>query len=147
MRVLSALWGWVTMTVPDTFSGWLMYAFRRPLLFLLSVVIVPLVILFVSTTMASTALWRRQSLHNLEVTARLAAEIVDETLADTFRFEQQLAAQPAFIDAVRLGNGPEASRHLQDTLAVLPRVAQAGRVSRPGCEVRFVGPEPLARIT
>src|SRR6185295_7737927 len=69
---------WVTETVPDAFSGWLLGAYRRPLRFLLTVVILPLVILFATVHAIHVSLWQRHILHNLHVTARLAAEIVDE---------------------------------------------------------------------
>ena len=123
---------WITVALPDAFSSWLLRAFRRPLPVLLGLVILPLGAVFFATHVMSVALWRAQTLHNLKVTARLAAEIVDETLQETFRFERLLATQPGFAEAVRRRDAAELAKRLEHTLTLTPRVDLAFVVSPAG---------------
>lgn len=127
---------WVTVALPDACSSWLLRAYRRPLPVLLGFVILPLGAVFLATHLMNAALWRTQTLHNLKVTARLAAEIVDETLDETFRFERLLAAQPGFAEAVRRRDAAELAARLERTLTLTPRVDLAFVISPEG--------EPLA---
>ena len=123
---------WLTVTVPGYFSSWLLKAYRRPLRSLLALVVLPVVAVFVGTQTVSVSLWRQQALRHLAVTARLAAEIVDETIEETLRFEGQLAAQPEFEDAVSRRDRPAMTRHLQAALAFIPRVDLALVISPQG---------------
>ena len=141
-RLLRAAMDWVMVTLPDACSGWLLQAYRRPFVFLLAVVVLPLAILFVTAQTVNTALWRRQSLHNLHVTARLASEIVDETLGETFRFEQMLAAEPAFADALRRRDQRQLSQRLQEAMAFLPRVDLVTAISPEGIVVASAPSRP-----
>ena len=141
-RFLRAAMDWVTMTLPDAFSGWLLQAYRRPFAFLLGVVVLPLAILFVTAQTVNTALWRRQTLHNLHVTARLASEIVEETLGETFRFEQMLAAEPAFAEALKRRDQAQLGRRLGDALAFLPRVDLATAITPEGIIVASAPSRP-----
>jgi hypothetical protein len=88
--------------------------------------------IFIATSVMNTALWRRQVLQNLTVTARLAAEIVDETLEETFRTERLLAAQPGFIEAVRRGDKEALGARLEQTLTLTPRVDVAHVIDLEG---------------
>lgn len=147
-RAIAAVVDWITVAIPDAFSGWLLQAYRRPFGFLLAVVILPLGILFAAAQTVNTALWRRQTLHNLHVTARLASEIVDETLGETVRFEQRLAAEPAFAEALKRRDRVELSERLQETMAFLPRVELATAISSEGVVMASfpVRPELTGRI-
>ena len=122
MRLIALLREWATVRLPDACSAWLLRAYRRPLPVLLGFVILPLGPLFIATHLLNVALWRRQTLHNLKVTARLASEIVEETLDETFRFERQLTAQPGFVEAVRRRDTAELAKRLEQTLTFTPRV-------------------------
>ena len=120
------------------FSSWFLSAYRRPLRVLLGLIVLPMVGLFIPMQLASVSLWRRQTLHNLGVTARLAAEIVDETLEDTFRFEEMLAADPRFQDAVARRDVMQLGRRLEDVLAFTPRVELALVLSPEGTVIASV---------
>jgi hypothetical protein len=132
LHVPAAVRDWFTLTLPDLTSGWLLRAYRRPLPVLLSVVVLPLSSIFAATYIMNTALWRRQTLHNLTVTARLAAEIVNETLEETFRTERLLASHPGFIDAVRRVDKEELGKRLEQTLTLTPRVDLAHVIDPDG---------------
>ena len=147
-RLFSAIVDWITVAIPDACSGWLLQAYRRPFGFLLAVVILPLGILFAAAQTVNTGLWRRQTLHNLHVTARLASEIVDETLGETVRFEQTLAADPSFAEALKRKDRVALSGRLRETMAFLPRVDLATAINAEGVVVASfpVRPELTGRI-
>ncbi len=113
---------WLTVTLPSTLSTWMLRSYRRPFGFLFGVVLTPLVVIMAFTYWLNVSLWRQQTLHNLGVSARLAAEIVQETLAETERFERQLASQPGFVEAVHRQDRTQITRALQDALPFIPRV-------------------------
>ena len=112
----------ITETLPNAFSAWLLAAYRRPLTFLLTLVVLPLVLIFLITHIMNVSLWRTQTLTNLRVTAHLAAEIVEETLDETFRFERLLASQPEFREAVRQRDRAQLTQQLTQSLTFIPRV-------------------------
>lgn len=143
---MSAWREWVMETVPNAFSAWLLAAYRRPLLFLLTVVILPLVLVFVAAHIMNVSLWRTQTLSNLHVTARLAAEIVNETLEETFRFEQQLAADPDVQDALRRRDAATLAQHLAQAIAFAPRVDLALAFAPDG-QVIAATPESSAQAS
>lgn len=143
MRLVTAVRNWCTVTLRDTLSAWLLDAFRRPLPFLIGLVVLPLAAIFLTTYVMSTGLWRRQTLHNLSVTARLAAEIVDETLAETLRFERALAAQPGFADAVQRRQASEITKQLEQALVLTPRVDFALVMSPDGTVLTSFPPAPM----
>ena len=113
---------WLTVTVPSTWSAWLLQAYRRPLGFLLCLVILPLSIVIVWTHHANVTLGRQQSLHNLKITAQLAAQAVDEALTQTLRVEQLIAAQPMMADAIERRDADYLTRSLRDLLRFTPTV-------------------------
>jgi hypothetical protein len=127
-----ALRTWITVRLPATFSNWMLKAYRRPVQSILGLVILPLAVLFLSTQLINISLWRKQTLRNLGVTAKLASEIITGSLEETFRFEDLLIARPEFVEAVRLGDEPSISRQLGEILNLLPPVDQAMVVSLSG---------------
>jgi C4-dicarboxylate-specific signal transduction histidine kinase len=112
-------------TLRDAFSEWLLKAYRRPLPFLLTLVVLPLLLVLIPTYLLNRTLWLEQRLHHLHTTSRLAAEIIEETLHDTLRAEQILAAQPGLAEAVRRRDAKQLGARLEETLAFLPRVDAA----------------------
>ncbi|MBI4342155.1 MAG: cache domain-containing protein [Candidatus Omnitrophica bacterium] len=140
---MSALRRWFTQTLPDAYSSWILEGHRRPLTFLLALVVLPLAAIFFLTHLMNVSLWREQSLKNLQVTARLASEIIDETLTESFRFEQLLAAQPEFRQAMRRRDRVQLTPRLQQTLAFTPRV-EAALVMTPEGQVVASMPESPA---
>lgn len=125
---------WLSAAIPRYFSTWLLWSYRRPLGFVLALGLVPLLIILAVTYQLNVTLWRQQTLHNLGVTARLAAEIVEETLQETIRFESLLASQPAFVEAVEQRDRPELAKRLADSLLLIPRV-DLGMVLSPEGDV------------
>jgi len=116
---------WVTLEVPSRFSAWLLRAYRRPLGFLLGLVIVPLAVVIALTHHANVTLGRRQALQNLRMTARLAAQAVGEALTQTLRLQQLIAAQPLFADAIQRRDADALTGSLRDLLRVIPIVDEA----------------------
>ncbi len=92
---------WVTIVLPTQLSAWLLAAYRRPLRFLLGLVLGPILVVSAATYAVNVELARRQALQHLAVTARLAAQAIDETLNDVLLFEQLLAVSPGFAEAVQ----------------------------------------------
>jgi hypothetical protein len=129
---LASLRAWITVRLPAAFSNWMLQAYRRPVQSILGLVILPLGVLFLATQLVNISLWRQQTLRNLEVTAKLASEIITGSLEETFRFEDLLIARPEFLEAVRRGDGESVSRQLGEVLSFLPRVDQAIVVSPSG---------------
>lgn len=118
--------------MPRVFSAWLLRSFRRPVGFLLGLTLLPLALILAATYQANTTLWREQILHNLGVAARLAAEIVDETLTETLRFERLLAEQPDIREGVRHRDSTRLTQRLQEALRFIPRVHSATVVDLQG---------------
>jgi hypothetical protein len=132
LRLMGYIREWATLTLPSLFSAWLLQAYRRPLKFLVGLVIVPLALIFLTTQLMNVALWRQQTLRNLQVTARLAAEIVEGSLGETFRFEEMIAAQPGFVEAVQRGERSTLTRQLIGSLTLIPHVDRALVTSAEG---------------
>jgi hypothetical protein len=90
LRDLAAQWS----------AGWMLRFFRRPMRFLLGMVALPLLVTMAAAYRVNVELVRAQSVHNLRVTARLGAEIVDRTLGETLRLEGVIARDPALRRAI-----------------------------------------------
>ena len=134
-----------TVTFLESLRSWQLRAYSKPLRFLFLLVILPLAVVLFATHRVNVALGRRQALHNLGVTAELAAQIVEETLQESRLFEQMLAAQPAFREAIQRGDSPQLTKLLQDVLQLVPRVSQA-IVSTPDGRIIAVSPENLGVV-
>jgi hypothetical protein len=116
---------WVTLNVSSRLSAWLLRAYRRPLGFLVGLVILPLAVVVLLTHHANVTLGRRQALQNLRMTAQLAAQAVEETLKQTLRLEQLIAAQPLFVEAVQRRDAAYLTDSLRDLLRFAPTLDQA----------------------
>lgn len=100
----------------------LLQAYRKPLGFLLCLVLFPLALVGVVTYRLNVDAQARQAFHHLQVTAHLAAEIIEETLAHTVQLERVLAAQPGFPEALRAQDAGWLQLRLGDALALSPRI-------------------------
>ncbi len=123
---------WLTVEVPEYFAAWMWQTFRRPRRFLLVVVVLPLVAVVIVTHRVNVVSARVQASDHLWVMARLAAEIIDETLEVTFRFARILIAEPGFGSAVQRADRGQITRSLEKTLPFIPRVDQAVVISPRG---------------
>src|SRR5688572_20739817 len=121
MPSLRQIMDWLSDRVAAVFLA----AYRRPAAFLISLVILPIIIILVSTYQTTVRLCRKQAMHNLVVTARLASHTIDETLQDTIRFEQLIAGQPGFNEALKRKDAGMMTRHLQEVVQFVPRVNSA----------------------
>jgi len=133
------------VTFLEALRGWQLRAYSKPLRFFSFLVILPLAIVLFMTHRVNVALGRRQALHNLGVTAELAAQIVERTLQETRLFEQMLAAQPVFRQAIQQRDGPQLTKLLQDSLQLVPRLSLAV-VSAPDGTILAVFPEDLGVV-
>lgn len=115
----------VSVNIPDHFRAWFLQAYRHPLPFLSGLGVLPLVLIIGLTYQVNANLWRRQTLHNLGVTARLAAEIIKETLEETLRFERMLIAQPGIGNELKTQDRARLTHRLQHALTFMPRVDRA----------------------
>lgn len=70
-------------------------------------------------------LGRQQALHNLHITARLAAQAIDQTFETTLLCERLIAGQPAFTDAVARRDGEQIAQRLQEPLQFIPGAIKA----------------------
>ena len=122
---MGRLRAWLTTEVPQQLFAWLLTSYRRPVWLFWTAVVLPVVLLVAAMYAASTALWRGHALANLQVTARLAAEITRETLEETAALERLLGARPEFQTAVAAGDAAATVRHLEEVLALFPRVDEA----------------------
>lgn len=78
---------------------------------------------------------RRQALRNLTVTARLASEIVGETLEHTLLFERMLVEHPEFRAAVQDRDADRLRRLLQHFLPLAPGAEAAVIVAPSGAVI------------
>ncbi len=113
---------WVRLDLPGYCSAWLLSANRRPLPFLLTLVVGPLLVILAVTHGVNVRLARRQALHRLTMTARLAALIVEETLGETWLLERATAASPEFHDALRARHAARLSELVRHAFTVTSRV-------------------------
>lgn len=97
----------------STAAAGLLPTFRRPLRFLAFTVGLPLTLVILATHQVNLVIGHRQALHNLHVTAELAAGLVEEMLTEAQLLERMLAEQPGFTAA----NAPQT---LAAQLAVIP---------------------------
>ena len=121
---------WLTVTLPERFSVWLLRSYRRPLGLFLIVVVLPFCLILGATYQVSISLWRRHTMQNLRTMAQLGAEILTETLDETLSLEQLLAAQPEFTQAVARGDGAAIQSLLEQNIRFLPNIHMA-HVVRP----------------
>lgn len=123
---------WWALRLPAACSAWLLGAIRRPLRFLLLLVAAPLALAVGGSYAINVSVARRQALRNLQVTAELAAGLIDETLHETLLLEQLLAGEPGFADAVTARDAQALAPRLTQALALIPAGEAAAVVSLEG---------------
>ena len=123
---------WLTVTLPEQCSVWLLRSYRRPLSLFVGLILVPFCLIVGTTYQISISLWRQQTMHNLRTMARLGAEILTETLDETLSLEQLLAAQPEFAHAVAGGDGGAIRAILEQNARFLPNIHMVRVVNTDG---------------
>jgi len=126
----------------ERWSALLLQAYRRPLGFLLVLIVLPLLLIAVVTYQVNTSVWRAQTLHNLRVTARLGAEIIGETLDESSRFTEMLAADPGLTDAIRHHDTAQLSHRLKEALAFAKHLDVAMVLTPTGSVLAASSDEP-----
>lgn len=124
--------------------GWLS-AYRRPWPFLIVLIVFPLCLVLWLTYRSSLSLTRQQALHNLHTIARLASEIVDQTLQETLRFEELLAAQPEFVKALKRGDRVSLTQRIYEILPFSLRVDAVIVLTTKG-EILATSPNALESV-
>ncbi len=153
---MNRLRAWLAEHLLRQTSGWFLHVYRRPLVFLIGLVAVPLAVVVSATYSASVSAWRAHVLHNLGVTAKLGAEIIDETFDESFGFAQMLAAQPGFTEELRRGDRTHLTSRLEQALPFAKRIdlalilsptgtVIAGFPEQPGLVGRDIGQEESLR--
>jgi hypothetical protein len=123
----------------------LLQAYRKPLGFLLSLVLLPLAFVATVTYRFSVQLQEQQALQHLSVTARLAAEIVEETLQQTIQLEQLLSRRPEFRAALLAANEAALAEQLGQALTLAPRLSALTVLDAEGNVVADVVGQQLGR--
>ena len=126
----------------ERWSALLLSAYRRSLSFLLVLIVLPLLLIAVVTYQVNTSVWRVQTLHNLRVTARLGAEIIGETLDESSRFTEMLAADPGLTDAIRRHDTAQLSHRLKEALTFAKHLDAAMVLTPTGSVMAASSDEP-----
>ncbi|MBI4598047.1 MAG: cache domain-containing protein [Candidatus Omnitrophica bacterium] len=122
MRRLRQAHHWLTVTLPEQCSAWLLHSYRRPVGLFFGLIVLPCLIIATATYALSVALWRRQTMENLRVMARLGAEILTETLDQTLLLEQLIAAQPKIVHTFERANASPMQEALEEAVQFIPRI-------------------------
>ena len=109
----------------ERWSALLLQAYRRPLGLLLVLVVLPLLLIAAVSYRVNTSVWRAQTLHNLSVTARLGSEILAETLDESSRFAEMLAADPRLVELIQIGDPAAIGSRLQEALSFAKHLDEA----------------------
>ena len=117
--------------------------YRRPMLFLFGVVVLPLALTVSAVYRIQRQLVLEQSLQHLAVTAWLAAEIVERTLAQTLQIEALLAQEPDVQLALKRGDAEALSQRIVRLLGLAPALREAAFVRADGTVLAAVPPNDL----
>lgn len=109
----------------NVFAAWLLKVYRKPLQFLLVLVILPVALIVAVTYQTNLSLARQQALNNLRMTAQVASEAVARTLDEVVLFEQLIVSRTDFIEAVSRHDQAQATMLLQQALPLLPGADRA----------------------
>jgi len=136
---------WLTVTLPNYFSAWLLHAYQRPFKFLLGLIVLPLLIITMATHQVNVTLGRQQALHNLHVTAELGAQLVHEALEKTVLFERLVASEPGFTEAVRARDVGNITHILGRSFQYVPAGSTMVSVISPAGTVMAAYPDDAER--
>lgn len=109
----------------NAFTAWLLKVYRKPLRFLLILVILPVGLTVAVTYQVNLSLARQQALNNLRMTAQVASEAVTRTLDEVILFEQLVASRTDFIEAASRRDQAQLTMLLQQMLPLLPGADRA----------------------
>ncbi len=124
------------------FSSWRDHIYRWPLRAVLVLLLLPLALVLFAVHCLNLSLGQQQVLHNLSVTAALAAQTVEETLEETSLFERMLANQSGFRDAITRRDSAQLTRVLQESLQLAPNLSQAVVATPDGTLIALVPRNP-----
>lgn len=108
----------------NIFPWWFLTLYRQPLVFLGSVLVIPLIAVCLWLYVVNERQWRAREGHDLLVAARLASRIIVEELGRTRQFEEAVAARPEFLDAVKRRDRGGLMSSLQVLVEGMPRINQ-----------------------
>ncbi len=114
------------------FSDWLLGAYRRPWLFIINALLIPVIVLCAWLYTITEQTWRTQEGHDLLLAARLASHILQEELDTTLAMERAVATRPAFVDAVRHHDHARVRTALDELLEVTPSIDRARLIDPDG---------------
>jgi len=104
------------------FPWWFLTLYRKPLTFLVILLLVPLVAICGWLYVANERQWRIREGQDLLVAARLASRIIQEELSRTHEIEEAIASRPAFIEAVKRQNPTALASYLQILSDLTPMI-------------------------
>ncbi len=122
----------------NVFPCWFLALYRRPLVFLSGVLVVPLLAVYLWLYVVNERQWRVREGHDLLVAARLASRIVVEELARTHQAADAVATQPRFINALAQGDRTVLAGSLQVMVKGMPHVERALVTDAAGRQVAAV---------
>lgn len=121
--------------LPRSIPNWLLQSYRRPVGLFAGLLVLPLSVVLIVTYRVHLSLWRQQTLQNLHVTARLGAEIVNETLEGTLDVERRLVGERNFVESVKRRDADDITQQLREALRFARRVSAAVVMSPEGTVV------------
>jgi C4-dicarboxylate-specific signal transduction histidine kinase len=127
--------------VSRVLSAGMLRFYRRPMLFLFGVVVLPLALTVAVVYRIQRQRAIAQSLQHLAVTSRLAAEIVERTLAQTLLIEALLAEEPDVQQALARGDAEALVQRVIHLLGLVPALQEAAFVRSDGTVLAAVPPK------
>ncbi|MBI4354298.1 MAG: cache domain-containing protein [Candidatus Omnitrophica bacterium] len=110
--------GWRWPVIPL----WFLRLYRHPVLFLTTVLVVPIVAMALWLIVVNERQWRHREAEDLLVASRLAGRILREELTQTLEAEQAIVSQPTFREAVRRGDRQLLAASLRLLAEAMPMV-------------------------
>lgn len=107
------------------FPWWFLRLYRRPWVFLGTLLVMPLVAVCLWLYAANERLWRGREEQDLLIAARLASRLIEDELTQTRKIEEAIAARPAFLDAIRRHDRTTLVAYLQILLDLTPMIEHA----------------------
>lgn len=126
--------------------AWLLALYRRPVVFLGTLLAIPLVAVCAWLAIANERQWRRHEAEHLLTTARLASRIITEELTRTHQIERAVAERADFRAAVRHRDAPAVQTFLQTLSDVTPMIDRAFVTDSDGRALASVPPNPSASL-
>lgn len=109
----------------NTFPWWFLALYRQPLAFLAALLVIPLVAILLWLYTVNERQWRAREGHDLLVAARLASRLIEEALSQTRQIQEAMAAQPAFLEALKHRDQAALMANLHLLLDITPMINRA----------------------